>query len=291
MLNATGFLITLLCVFGGFAMAGGNIQVVLHALPHEMLTIVGASIGAFVVANSSRIGKATLSGLRQAFRGTRWKKQDYMDLLSLLYLMVGTLKAKGILGLEKHIEAPNESSLFQRFPQLLADRHLIDFVCDYFRMLALNLDDPHQLADIIEADIERLHQEERAPQNAMNALADALPAIGIVAAVLGVINTMASIDQPTEILGGMIGSALVGTFLGVLLAYCFAAPLATRLGQIHDEDASVYQVVKAALISYMHGASKQMAVEAARRAIPSWHAPSFNELETVLDELPTDIAV
>ncbi len=290
MSNALGFLVTLLCVFGGFIIAGGNAKVVLEALPHEMLTIVGASIGAFVVANSGRIGKATLAGIGQAFRGARWKKQDYVDLLSLLYLMVGTLKIKGILGLEKHIEAPTESSLFQRFPRLLADRHLIDFVCDYFRMLTLNLDDPHQLADIIEADIERLRSEEHAPQAAMHTLADALPAIGIVAAVLGVINTMSSIDQPTEILGAMIGSALVGTFLGVLLAYCFAAPVATRLGQILDEDASVYQVVKAALVSHMHGASKQMAIEAARRTIPSWHAPSFMELEAALDELPTDLA-
>lgn len=290
MINALGFLITLACVFGGFIVAGGQIAVVLAALPHEMLTIVGAAIGAFVVANSTRVGKATLSGLSLVFKGPRWKKQDYVDLLSLLYVMVGTLKTKGVLGLEKHIEAPAESPLFQRFPRLSADHHLLDFICDYFRMLTLNMDDPHQMADIIEADIERLHHEELAPQAAVSSLADALPAIGIVAAVLGIINTMASIDQPTEVLGEMIGSALVGTFLGVLLAYCFVAPMANRLGQIIEEDGTVYQVIKAALLSYLHGASKQMAVEAARRSVPSWHAPSFTELEAALDELPNDLA-
>lgn len=290
MFNAIGFLVTLACVFGGFIVAGGQISVVMEALPHEMLTIGGAAIGAFIVANSPRIGKSTLSGVAQVFKGARWRKQDYIDLLSLLYLMVGTLKTKGVLGLEKHIEEPAESPMFQRFPRLAADHHLVDFICDYFRMLTLNMDDPHQMTDIIEADIERLHQEEHAPQAAIASLADALPAIGIVAAVLGVINTMASIDQPTEILGEMIGSALVGTFLGVLLAYCFVSPLASRLNQILEEDATVYQVVKAALISSLHGASKQMAVEAGRRAVPSWHAPSFMELEAALDELPSDIS-
>lgn len=290
MFNALGFLVTLACVFGGFVVAGGKIQVILEALPHEMLTIVGASIGAFIVANSGRIGKETLSGIAQVFKGARWKKQDYIDLLSLLYLMVGILKTKGILGLEKHIEEPASSALFQRFPRLAADHHLVDFICDYFRMLTLNMDDPHQMADIIEADIERLHQEEHAPQAAVASLADALPAIGIVAAVLGVINTMASIDQPTEILGEMIGSALVGTFLGVLLAYCFVAPLASRLGQIIAEDSTMYQVVKAALLTALHGASKQMAVEAARRTVPSWHAPTFAELEAALDELPSELS-
>src|SRR3712207_1094623 len=214
MLNGIGFVVILVCVFGSFMMAGGKLDIILHALPHEMMAIAGASVGAFLVANSSGTSKGALAGIKRSFKGPRWQESDYKDLLALLFGLLTTFKKGGATGIEKHLDAPAESALFERYPRLLADHHLIDFICDYLRMMTVNFEDPHQIAEAMENDIERHHHEELLPQHALQTMADGLPAIGIVAAVLGVIKTMGSIDQPTEILGAMIGGALVGTFLG-----------------------------------------------------------------------------
>ena len=284
MINGIGFLVILACVFGSFIVAGGNMEVILHALPHEMVAIAGASLGAFLVANSVRTAKLAGKGILRAFKGSRWTSEMYRDLLTLLFSLLSTFKKGGATGIEPHLDAPAESPIFSRYPGILADHHLIEFTCDYLRMMTVNFDDPHQIAEAMEADIDRHHAEEHGPQHALQTMADGLPAIGIVAAVLGVIKTMGSIDQPTEVLGAMIGGALVGTFLGVLLSYCFVGPLASKLGETIADDSKPYTIVKTAVVGYAQGLPVQVAVELARRLTPSAHAPTFQQLESALQD-------
>lgn len=290
MLNGVGFLLILGCVFGSFLLAGGKMEIILHALPHELMAIGGASIGAFIVANSVATVKQAGKGLVRAFKGSRWKDSDYRDLLTLLFGLLSTFKKGGATAIESHLDTPAESPIFSRYPRLLADHHLVEFICDYLRMMTVNFEDPHQLAEAMENDIEKHHHEELQPQHALQTMADGLPAIGIVAAVLGVIKTMGSIDQPVEILGGMIGGALVGTFLGVLLAYCLVGPLASKLLAIVEADGKPFLIAKAAIIAHAQGAPTQVAVEIARRMTPSSYAPTFQQLETALDEAKTQLS-
>ncbi|MFC0686515.1 flagellar motor stator protein MotA [Novosphingobium clariflavum] len=285
MLNAIGLIVILLCVFGSFLMSGGNIMVIFHALPHEMLAIAGAAVGAFILGNSMQTVKKTWKGVVRVFKGSRWNEGDFRDLLALLFTLLATFRKSGANALEPHLDKPEESELFQRYPRLLEDHDLIEFTCDYLRMMTVNFEDPHQLAEAMEGDIERHHSEELAPQHSLQMMADGLPALGIVAAVLGVIKTMSSIDQPTEILGAMIGGALVGTFLGVLLAYCLVGPIAQKLQQIIDSDFKPYLIVKTAIIGHAQGQPTEVAIELARRMTPSPYAPSFSQLETALDEV------
>ncbi len=278
-----GMVVTLLCVFGGFLIAGGNLSVIAEALPHEILTIAGAAIGAFILGNSVPVVKRALAGVAHIFRGPRWNEGDYRDLLALLFALLTTFRNGGGMAIEKHIDAPEESALFMPYPRLCADTALIHFICDYLRMMTVNLEDPYQIAEAMENDIERHHAEVMVPQHAIQLMADGLPALGIVAAVLGVINTMGSIDQPTQILGAMIGSALVGTFLGVLLAYGFVGPIASKLQQTLDAEQKPYTLVKTAIVAYAQRMPVQVAIELARRMTPSGYAPSFGELEQALD--------
>lgn len=284
MLNGIGFIIILVCVFGSFMISGGKFEIILHALPHELMAIGGAAIGAFIVANSMATVKKAGAGLVRSFKGSRWKAQDYKDLLTLLFGLLTTFKKGGATGLEPHLDKPEESALFQPYPRLLKDHHLIEFICDYLRMMTVNFEDPHQLEAAMDADIEKHHHEEAMPQHALQTMADGLPAIGIVAAVLGVIKTMGSIDQPTEILGAMIGGALVGTFMGVLLSYCLVAPLAGKLLETIEADSQPFGIVKTAIVAYAQNQPVQVAIEIARRMTPSAYAPSFQQLETALDE-------
>ena len=290
MLNGVGLLIILVCVFGSFMWSGGKMDIVLHALPHEMMAIAGAAIGAFVVSNSMATIKLAGKGLMRSFKGSRWTDADYRDLLTLLYALLSTFKKKGATGIEPHLDVPAESAIFSRYPRLLADHHLIDFICDYLRMMTMNFEDPHQIAEAMENDIEKHHHEELAPQHALQQMADGLPAIGIVAAVLGVIKTMGSIDQPTEVLGAMIGGALVGTFLGVLLAYCLVGPLAAKLLGTVEADGKAYAVAKAAIVAHAQGIPTQVAIEIARRAAPSAKSPTFQQLETVIEEAKNELS-
>ncbi|WP_213981708.1 flagellar motor stator protein MotA [Sphingomonas sp. dw_22] len=284
MLNGVGFILVLVCVFGSFIISGGKLEIILHALPHELLAILGAAIGAFLVSNSFATIKKAGAGIARAFKGGRWKASDYQDLLTMLYGVLSTFKKSGATALEPHLDRPEESDLFKPYPRLLADRNLIEFLCDYLRMMTVNFEDPHQLETAMEADIERYQHEEDGPQHALQIMADGLPAIGIVAAVLGVIKTMGSIDQPTEILGAMIGGALVGTFLGVLLSYCVVGPLASKLHETIEADAKPFSIVKTAVVAYAQHVPVQVAIEIARRMTPSAYAPSFQQLEDALDE-------
>jgi len=289
-INGVGFVIIFACVFGSFIVAGGKMEVILEALPHELVAIGGAAIGAFLVANTMPTVKLAGKGLTRAFKGPRWSSEMYRDLLTLLFALLTTFKKGGATGIEPHLDEPEQSPIFSRHLKILADHHLVEFLCDYLRMMTVSFDDPNQIAEAMEADIDRHHAEEHRPQHALQAMADGLPAIGIVAAVLGVIKTMGSIDQPTEVLGAMIGGALVGTFLGVLLSYCIVGPLASKLGETMEEDSRPYTIVKTAIVAYAQGIAVQVAVELARRQTPSAHAPTFQQLETALQEAKNDLA-
>lgn len=289
MLNGVGFIIILGCVFGSFMMSGGKLDIVLHALPHEMMAIMGAAIGAFIVSNSMPTVKNSAKGLARAFKAPRWKDSDYRDLLTLLFALLTTFKKGGATAIEPHLDTPADSKLFSPYPRLLADHHLIEFICDYLRMMTVNFEDPNQLSEAMDNDIDKHHHEELLPQQALQTMADGLPAIGIVAAVLGVIKTMGSINEPTEVLGAMIGGALVGTFLGVLLAYCLVGPLASKLLQTVEADSKPYLIAKTAIVAHAQGAPTQVAVEIARRMTPSSSAPTFQQLELALDEAKNEL--
>lgn len=285
MTSIGGFVFLLLTVGGGYVIAGGKFGIILGSLPYEMLMIGGAATGAFVMSNSMHDVKHTLGGLGKILKGARYHKSDYMDLLSLLYFLVRLAQTKGPMALEPHIEKPEESPAFQKFPRLAADHHASNIICDYLRMVGMNSDDPHQIEDIMTREMKKIYNEEMHASHALQNVADALPALGIVAAVLGVIKTMGSIDQPPAVLGQMIGGALVGTFLGVLLAYGLVGPFASRLKGILDEEARYFEVIRSVLVAHLHGNAPQVAVETGRKAVPSTYMPSFLELEQALQEL------
>jgi len=285
MTTIAGFVFLLVMVFGGYAIAGGKFGIIMAALPFEMMMIGGAAIGAFLMANSMHDVKHTLGGFGKIIKGGKYHKSDYIEMLSLLYWFVRLAQTKGAMALEPHIEKPAESAAFQKFPKIAGDHHAVALICDYMRMVGMNADDPHQIEDTMARELKKIKEEEMHPSHAMQSLADALPALGIVAAVLGVIKTMASIDQPPAVLGKMIGGALVGTFLGVLLAYGFMGPLASRLKAVVEEDAKYMEVIRAVIVAHLHGNAPQVAVETGRKVAPTHHMPSFQELEEALQNL------
>jgi chemotaxis protein MotA len=282
MFQIIGIVVVIGMVFGGFVFAGGNLEPVIEAGPHEMIIIMGAGAGAFLIGNSFKTVMASGAGMGKIMAGPKWKAKDYTDLLSLLFLLTKTMKTKGVVAIEQHIENPKESTIFQNYPKILKDHFATDLICDTLRMMTMNLEDPHQVEEVIEKQIEKHHHEAHKPAHAIQNLADAMPALGIVAAVLGIIKTMGSINQPPEYLGKMIGSALVGTFLGVFFAYGFIGPFASRLGQIVDEEGQFYKIIKDVLVAHLHGNAAQVSVEIGRGQIPSEAQPSFAELEEAL---------
>ena len=276
-------------VFGSFIMSGGNMGVIIEAAPHELMAILGAGVASFLISNSMTVIKATAGGMGKVFKGPKWKASDYADLLALLFLLTKTMKTKGVIALESHIEKPGDSTIFSKYPKIVHDHFAVDFICDTLRMMTMNLEDPHQVEDHMERQLEKHHHEGLAPAHALQSLADALPALGIVAAVLGIIKTMGSITQPPEVLGGMIGSALVGTFLGVFLAYGLVAPMASRLNAVVEEESAFYKIIRSVLVAHLHGNAAQISVEIGRGSVPSTSQPSFAELETALGAV-TDAA-
>ena len=289
MFQIIGIVIIFVMVFGGYILAGGHMSVILKALPFELMMIFGAAIGAFLIGNSMVVIKGAASGMGKVFGGVKWKSADYKDLLCLLFLLTRLMKTKGVIALEAHIETPVESKIFQRDPKILKDHFATDFICDTLRMMTLNLEDPHQVEDAMDAQLEKHHHEAMEGQHALQTTADALPALGIVAAVLGVVKTMGSISEPPEVLGKMIGGALVGTFLGVFLAYGFFGPFAGRLKQVLDEDHHFYIIIKDVLVSHLHGNAPQISIEIGRGSVPSSGQPSFLEMETAVDEIPPEV--
>lgn len=288
MFQIIGIVLLFGMVFGSYILAGGKMEVILHSLPYELMAILGAGVAAFLIGNSVPTIKATLSGFGKVFAGNKWKKQDYKDLLSLLFQLTKTMKSKGVIALESHIEKPAESPIFQKYPKILKDHFATDFICDTLRMMTMNLEDPHQIEDAMEKQLEKHHHEGLAGAHALQTMADGLPALGIVAAVLGVIKTMGSITEPPEILGGMIGGALVGTFLGVFLAYGLVGPMAVRLKDIVDGDGAFYKIIQSVLVAHLHGNAAQISVEIGRGDIPTPAQPSFLEMEEALQGAPAD---
>jgi chemotaxis protein MotA len=274
-----GWTVALGCVFGVFIAHGGNIGVVLKALPFEMTTIFGAAIGAFLVNNQMGVIKATVAGVGQCFKGSKLNKQHYMDLLSLLYDILQKARKEGLMAIESDVEEPEKSAVFKRFPTILADHHLMEFVTDYMRMMVSGNLNAHEIESLMDSEIDTHHHEAHAPVAALQRMAGGLPAFGIVAAVLGVVNTMGSVGQPPAVLGGMIGAALVGTFLGIFLAYGFVEPLAGLLEQKVDEAGKSFQCIKVTLLASMQGYSPAVAVEFGRKVLYSSDRPSFQELE------------
>jgi len=277
-------------VFGTYAIDGGSMPALLAALPFEMLTIGGAAIGTFVMANSMHDVKHTLAGMTKVLKGSAYKRDDYVDLLSLLFLLVRLASTKGAMAVEPHIENPEESATFKRFPKVLDNDFARSMICDYLRMVGMNADDPNQIEDVIARELRKTLHEELHGAHAMQTMADALPALGIVAAVLGVIKTMAHIDQPPAVLGSMIAGALTGTFLGVLLAYGLAAPIASRLKTVVEEEAKYFEVIRAVLVAHLHGNAPQVSVETGRKMVPNPLMPSFQELEEAVQTAQTEAA-
>ena len=288
MLQLGGIGVLFACVFGGYLISGGSLGVVLEALPHEMLTILGAAIAALLIGGSISELKKMAGVMGKIVSGPKWKHSDYTDLLCLLFLITKTMKSKGMIALEAHIEKPEESSIFKRWPRITKDHFALDFICDTLRMMTMSLEDPHQVETAMEKQLEKHHHEALGPATAMQGMADALPALGIVAAVLGVIKTMGAISEPPEVLGGMIGSALVGTFMGVFLAYGIVGPIATRLKFIAEEESLFYHVIRDVLVAHLHGNAAQISVELGRGSVPSDAQPSFQVLEEALNNIPPE---
>jgi chemotaxis protein MotA len=285
MLTIGGLVFLLACVFGSFVASGGAFGALMGAMPFELLTILGAAIGTFFMANSMHDVKHTLAGFGMIMKGERYKKIDYMDLLSLLYWFTRLASQRGAMALEPHIEKPEESAAFKHFEKILNNHHTTALICDYLRMVGMNADDPHQIEDVMARELKKTLNEELHGSHAMQTMADALPALGIVAAVLGVIKTMGHINEPPAVLGEMIGGALVGTFLGVLLAYGIAAPCSARMKGIVEADSKYSEVIRAVLVAHLHGNAPQVSVETGRKMVPNQHMPGFTELEEVLQAL------
>lgn len=285
-----GIIVVFIMVFGGFVLSGGKFGIIIKALPFELMMIFGGSFGAFISGNQKGVLVGALKGIGKAAKGSKWKKDDYVALLSLIFMLFKTMKSKGIVAVETHVENPEDSAIFNNFSTVSSDHHVVEFICDYLRMLTMNFEDPHQMEDAMDKDLERHHAEEHDKQHALQIMADGLPAIGIVAAVLGIIKTMGSINQPVEVLGQLVGGALVGTFLGIFLSYLLIAPIAQRLGQVLSEEARFFDVIKVAVVSYLQGNAPQVAVELARRNVPGHLQPTFKELDDALSELPNEMS-
>ena len=281
MIGIVGIVIVFAMVFGGYIAAGGKMGIILKALPYEITMIGGAAIGAFVISNDMASIKHTLKDVGKVFKGPKWKHDDYRDLLCLLFELI-RLARQNPVAIEEHIEAPNESSIFQRYPRIIKDGEAVDLICDTLRSASMNYDDPHQVEEVLEKRMETNTHHAMHSSHALQTVADGLPALGIVAAVLGVIKTMAAIDQPPEILGKMIGGALVGTFLGVFLAYGIVGPFAARLKTVSEDDSHFYQLIREVLVANLHNHATNICIEVGRQNTPSHCRPSYGELEEAI---------
>jgi len=277
---AIGIVILLVMVFGGFALTGGALGPVMEAVPHEMLIIGGAAIGALIAGNSMDGLKAIGKSFKVIFKGPQHTKQDHIDAIALTAQCMKLLKNEGPVALESHIDNPQDSTIFSAYPNLLRNGPLIGLICDTLTLLVVSSGtlETHAVEEVMDNAMKTHFHELHEPQHTLQSLADALPALGIVAAVLGVVKTMGSIDKPPEILGGMIGSALVGTFLGVLLAYGIVGPLAGRLKQVLEQDEQIFHAVKQVIIASLYGHPQPLVVESARSGLGHTVRPGLNEL-------------
>ena len=281
MIVIVGIIIIFVMVFGGYILAGGKMGLILKALPFEMIMIGGAAVGAFVISNDMSGIKHTLRDLGKVFKGPKWKHDDYRDLLCLLFELIRVSRSNPV-DLESHIEDPNESAIFGKYPKILNDKEAVALICDTLRSASMNYDDPHQVEEVLEKRIDANLHHSMHGTHALQSVADGLPALGIVAAVLGVIKTMGSIDQPPEVLGKMIGGALVGTFLGVFLAYGLVGPFAGKVKTVVEEDSHFYQLIREVLVANLYQHAPNICIEVGRQNTPGHCRPSFTDLEDAL---------
>ena len=278
-----GILVVLGSTLGGYMALGGKIQVLWQ--PFEVVIIIGSAIGAFVIGNPGSVLKGTLGAVKKSLSGSRYSKKSYIELLSVLYQVLKLAKTKGPLVLEQHIENPQDSELFQQFPGFAKDHTAVTFLCDYLRIMTLGVENPHELETLMEEEIETHHHERMQVAGALQTMADGMPALGIVAAVLGVIKTMGSITEPPEVLGHLIGGALVGTFLGVWVSYGFVAPIASKARASYEAELKYLQCIKATLLAHMHDCAPSVSIEFGRKALLSGERPTFLELEEATNAL------
>ncbi len=280
MFAVIGIVVLLVMVFGGFAITGGALGPVMEAVPHEMLIIGGAAVGAMIAGNSMHELKAIGGSFKKIFKGPRHNRQDHIDAIALTTRLMKIMRTEGPVALESHVENPESSEIFAEYPNLLANKELISLIGDTLTLLVVSSGtlETHAVEDVMDNAMKTHFHEMHEPQHALQSLADALPALGIVAAVLGVVKTMGSIDEPPSVLGGMIGSALVGTFLGVLLAYGIVGPMASRLKQIIDQDEQIFHAVKQVIIASLNGYPQPLVVESARSGLGHAFRPGLSEL-------------
>lgn len=289
MFGIIGIITILGMVFGGYFLAGGKFGIIIKALPFEMMMICGAAAGAFFIGNDGSAVKHTIKDVTKVFKGPKWKHSDYQDLLCLLFELI-RLARQNPVAVEEHIEAPQESEIFSRYPRILKDGEAIALICDTMRSASMNYDDPHQVEEVLDKRMEANREHAMHSSHALQVIADGLPALGIVAAVLGVIKTMASIDQPPEVLGKLIGGALVGTFLGVFLAYGFVGPFAAKVGEVVKDEAHFYQLIREVLVANLHNHATNICIEVGRQNTPSHCRPSYGDLEEALKALKQNAA-
>ena len=283
--SIVGIVTVIAMVFGGYMAAGGKLAIILQALPFELMIIGGAATGAFVIANDGPTIKHTFRDLGRVFTGSTWRRGDYQDLLCLLFTLI-RLARRDPVAVEAHIEEPEGSPIFQAYPRILGDATAVAMIADTIRMGTLNYDDPHQLEAVLDKQLEGRLNHDLHSAHALQVMADGLPALGIVAAVLGVIKTMASIDQPPEILGQLIASALVGTFLGVFLSYGLVGPFANKIKGLAEADHKFYELIRDTLVANLHRHSPQICIEVGRQNLPGFLRPSFDELEAAIKNMP-----
>jgi len=282
MMTVVGVLIVIGSVIGGFLEAGGNLAVLVQ--PAELIIIAGAAIGALVIASPGHVLKLVIRDFKNIFGGQSTTKAGYTEVLLLLNQLFWKIRKDGLLAIEEDVENPAQSEVFKRYKSIISNKHTLEFICDNFRMILTTNMPAHELDSLLEIDIEAHHHERMVPSQSIARVADALPGLGIVAAVLGVVLTMGKINEPPAVLGASIGGALVGTFLGVLACYGFVSPMATNLEHKAIEKSTFYNVIKTSLVAFVGGAAPQVAVESGRRAIPSEGRPTFQELEKAIKE-------
>ena len=281
MLFIAGFLVVIGAVIGGYMAGGGHLEVLWQ--PFEFLIIFGAGIGAFLISFPMSVIKGVAGNFAKLIKGAKYSKNSYVELLTCMYSLFKLAKSKGDLALEGHIENPHESTLFNQFPSFSADHHALEFMCDYLRLLTLGTSNSHEVESIMDAELEIHHNEGHAISGALSTLGDSLPALGIVAAVLGIIHTMGSITEPPEVLGHLIGGALVGTFSGILFSYGFVSPMGLSMNAILSEESNFFVSIKSGIIAHMQGYAPQVSIEFARKTIPAHLRPTFAELEEAIE--------
>ncbi len=289
MFGLIGIVVIFVMVFGGYLLAGGKLGIILKSLPFEFMMIGGAALGAFLISNDMSAIKQTLKDVGKVFKGPKWKPDDYRDLLCLLFSLIRIARQNPV-SLEAHIEDPENSDLFGKYPKIQHDHEAVELISDTLRSASMNYDDPHQVEEVLEKRIENSLHHALHSSHALQTIADGLPALGIVAAVLGVIKTMGSIDQPPEVLGRLIGGALVGTFLGVFLAYGLVGPFAAKVKTVIEEDAHFYQLIREVLVANLYNHAPPICIEVGRQNTPHHFRPNFSELEEALKAVKQDAA-